>query len=215
MGLSLLGRSLVCSVLFGTALPLAVEAQPNLRSSFPGRRIGGGTRGECSARFLANLVPPNSVYAPGSSNLIALLEGPTGTPRQLSLSFSPYSADTATAPSAANATQKLLPASAAGLVLLTIPGIKAPTRWESTYRCPDGDNRAGGGELDFVQSASPPALSLLVPQSEPADQAVQALLKRFGGSCGKSLPLAEVAKAFNLADSLGSGWPDQLPVRCL
>ena len=214
MGLPLLGRSLVCLALVGMVLPLAADAQPNLRSSFPGRRIGGGTRGECSARFLANLVPANSVYAPGGANLIALLEGPTGTPRPLALSFSPYSADSTTASTAAT-TQKLLPASPAGLVLVTIPAIKSPTRWESAYRCPDGDNRSGGGELDFVQSASPPALSLLVGQGEPADQPVQALLKQFRGACGKTLPLAEVAKAFNLSDSLGSGWPDQLPVRCL
>lgn len=215
MGRSFLGRSLACLVLLGSALPLATEAQPSLRSSFPGRRIGGGTRGECSARFLANLVPSSSVYAPGSSNLIGLLEGPAGTPHPLLLSFSSYSLDPATAASGSAPSERLLPASAAGLVLLTLPPLKGPTRWESAYRCPDGGSGSGGTDLDFVQSASPPALSLLVPQSEPSDQQVQAQLKRFSTFCGKTLPLFEVAKAFNLTDALGPGWPSSLPVRCL
>lgn len=195
--------------------PPAVDAQSALRSSFPGRRIGGGTRGECSARFLANLVPANSVFAPGAVQLIGLLEGPTASPRPLLLSFAPYRAEAPAASSGPGVSQRLLPASAAGLVLISAPAVKGPTSWESTYRCPDGAAPAAvGSELDFVQSASPPAISLLLPQSEPADQPIQAALQRLHQSCGKSLPLAEIALAFNLTDALGQGWPDQLPVRC-
>ena len=37
----------------------------DLRSQFPGRRVGGGTRGECSARYLALIVNPDSIFSPG------------------------------------------------------------------------------------------------------------------------------------------------------
>lgn len=50
-----------------------VEAQANPRSTFPGRRVGGGTRGECSARTLVHLVPETSVYAPDASGLVGLV----------------------------------------------------------------------------------------------------------------------------------------------
>ena len=208
----LLSGTALLSLLFA-AVPQAVDAQSALRSSFPGRRIGGGTRGECSARFLANLVPASSVFSPGSGQLIGLLEGPTASPRPLQLTFSPYRPGAAPLTSGPEVTQRVLPASPASLVLLRSPSLKAPLNWESTYRCPSGDG--GGSELDFVQSASPPALSLLLPKPEATDQPIQTALQRLHKACGKTLPVAEIVAAFNLGDALGSGWPDQLPVRCL
>lgn len=194
------------------AAPPPVDAQSSLRSSFPGRRIGGGTRGECSARFLAHLVPATSVFSPGAGQLIGLLEGPSASPYPLQLTFAPYRTDSPPLTSGPGVTQRLLPASAAGLVLISAPAVKAPTSWESSYRCPNG--AGGGSELDFVQTASPPAISLLLPQSEPADQPIQQQLQRLQKACGKSLPLAEIAQVFGLTDALAQGWPEQLPVRC-
>lgn len=207
------GLALLAAVILpAIALPELAMAQPALRSSFPGRRIGGGTRGECSARFLANLVPASSVFSPGAGQLIGLLEGPTASPQPLKLTFAPYRPDAAPVTSGPGVSQRLLPPSPPSLVLISAPAIKAPTSWESTYSCPEG---AAAGELDFVQSASPPAVSLLLPQPEAADQPIQAALQKLRKACGRSLPLAEIASAFNLADALGSDWPQQLPVRCL
>ena len=59
------------------------------------------------------------------------------------------------------------------------------------------------------------ALSLLLPKPEATDQPIQTALQRLHKACGKTLPVAEIVAAFNLGDALGSGWPDQLPVRCL
>jgi len=118
-------RSLCRVVLGALAVVLAAGsleaalAQQNLRNSFPGRRIGGGTRGECSSRLLAHLVPASSVFAPGATATIGLLEGPTAQPRPLQLSFRPLtSAGTADAAQARTSTRDL-PASPAGVVLLT------------------------------------------------------------------------------------------------
>jgi hypothetical protein len=48
----------------------ALAGSANLRNTAPGRRIGGGTRGECTARLIAHLVPSSSVFAPGSSRTV-------------------------------------------------------------------------------------------------------------------------------------------------
>ena len=207
-------RAFSVVALLCVAVAPAADAQSSLRSSFPGRRIGGGPRGECSARFLANLVPASSVFSPGSGQLIGLLEGPSANTHPLVLSFSPYTGDSSSPSPGSTAVQRVLPASSAGLVLVAAPAIKGPTSWESTYRCPNGSGSAAGSELDFVQSASPPALSLLLPKPDSADQPIQTALKRFHQACGKTIPLSEVATAFNLTDALGAGWPLQIPVRC-
>ena len=67
--------------------PAVGFAQADLRSSFPGGRVGGGTRGECSARLLAHLVTENSIYAPGRTLQVGLLEGPTATLNRFKYSF--------------------------------------------------------------------------------------------------------------------------------
>ena len=80
----------VAPLLIGLAVAAqasAALAQPNLRSTFPGRRVGGATRGECTARVLAHLVPGSSVFAPGAGGLIGLMEGPTANPRPVAISF--------------------------------------------------------------------------------------------------------------------------------
>ena len=210
----------LCSATAAGALLLCLGAadalaQTNLRNTFPGRRIGGGTRGECSARLLAHLVPSSSVFAPGPAASIGLLEGPTAQPRPLQLSFRPLtsagSADTAQA----RTTTRDLPASPAGVVLLTVPPIKTATVWESGYRCADeASANATADALDFVQSASPPAVSLLVSDVQGDDKTLQAALKQLRSQCGKNLPTAELAKSFGLSDVITSGWPQQLPVRC-
>jgi hypothetical protein len=195
--------------------PLAAAAQPNLRNTFPGRRIGGGTRGECSARLLANLVPANSVFAPGSGVTIGLLEGPTAQPRPLQLSFRPLNNAGTSAAASAQVSARDLPAAPAGVVLLTIPAVKTATIWESGYRCEGGGSGAGAADsLDFVQSASPPAVSLLVSDPQADDKAVAAALQQLRRQCGKTVATASLAQSFGLADAITPEWPQQLPVRC-
>ena len=47
------------------------------QQTFPGRRVGGGTRGKCNSRLIAHLVPPSNTYTPNFSRNIALLLGPS------------------------------------------------------------------------------------------------------------------------------------------
>lgn len=203
------GALLLC---FGA---MEVQAQTNLRNTFPGRRIGGGTRGECSSRLLAHLVPSSSVFAPGAAASIGLLEGPTAQPRPLQLSFRPLNSSGTADAAQARTTTRELPPSPAGVVLLSVPPVKTATIWESGYRCADGGaTDAGADSLDFVQSASPPAVSLLVSDVQGDDKTLQAALKQLRSQCGKTVATGEFAKTFGLSDVVSSSWPQQLPVRC-
>ena len=189
----------------------AALAQPSLRSSFPGRRIGGGTRGECAARVLAHLVPTNSVFAPGPALTIALLEGPTANPQPLQVLFRPQGpGETPSSP----VSKRDLPPSPVGVTLLSVGPFKGAEVWESTYRCSD-PAPASNDPLNFVESVSPPALSLLVTDVTPDDRSLQSSLQRLKGLCGSQVGRAELAKTFGLEDVMGPDWPERLPVRCL
>jgi hypothetical protein len=188
----------------------AALAQPSLRSSFPGRRIGGGTRGECAARVLAHLVPADSVFAPGPALTVALLEGPTANPRPLQVQFRPQgTGGTAEGPTA----KRELPPSPAGVTLLTVGNLKAAQVWESSYRCAD-PAPASSDPLNFVEAVSPPALSLLVTDVTPIDRTLQSGLQRLKGLCGSQVSRSDLARTFGLEDVMAPDWPERLPVRC-
>ena len=189
-----------------TGFPLAASAQANLRSSFPGRRVGGGTRGECSARTLAHLVPDSSVFSPGAAADLALVQGPTANPVSLTLTFMPEGGG---APA-----RRTLPASAAALILVKGATVTAPMVWESGFDCAEGDTGASADPLAFVEAASPPALSLLVPSPDPSDAPIQKAIQSLRQSCGATVPAAATLAQFGLADVVTAEWPQQLPVRC-
>ena len=118
------------SFLAAFALAPAVGfAQADLRSSFPGRRVGGGTRGECSARLLAHLVPANSIYAPGRSLQVGLLEGPTANPKPIEIQFRRWSGAPSDQMSEATLATSELPASTAGITLISLEALNVPAVW--------------------------------------------------------------------------------------
>lgn len=186
----------------------AALAQTDLRSSFPGRRVGGGTRGECSARVLVHLVPSSSVYSPGASGLIGLLEGPSAQPRPVEVAFRPMAATGV----AQAGSKRELPGSSAGVTLMRV-ALPQATQWESSYQCESGPGDASD-PLGMVSASSPPALSLLLPQAAAADQPVQADLTALRKLCGRSVSRQQLATDFGLADVITAEWPEQLPVRC-
>ena len=207
-------QGLLISGLLVTSSALLADmacAQQDLRSAFPGRRVGGGTRGECNARVVAHLVPSQSVFAP--DGYLAVVMGPTASPVPLHVVFRPEkggaSALTSTVPS------RTLPAAPAGLTLLPISAPAQPTVWESSFDCSAGDaSRASADPLAFVESSSPPAVSLLVPSPEEDDASIQKGLARLHSACGSSVPTIRTLAEFGLADLATSDWPELLPVRC-
>ena len=197
--------SALAAVVACSCFGMMSEAQANPRSTFPGRRVGGGTRGECSARTLVHLVPATSVYAPGASGLVGLVQGPSDSPVSLQVTLKPEDGS-------AEST-RTLSAAPTSIVLFDAQASR-PTVWESSFNCGSGDGGDSSDPMAFVQSASPPALSLLVLDAEPTDQSLQALLSALRSKCGTSVSAAETMTQFGLADVVTEAWPDQLPVRC-
>ncbi len=192
-------------------LPPAVFAAP--RDSFPGRRVGGGTRGECAARPIVHLVPSSSVFAPGDPSVIALLEGPSSNPQPLEIDLRVASADGGMASaSAAPVLQRELPGAKNRLVLLSLPSSQKTLRWESSYLCGQG----GGDEFGFITASAPPALSLLLPGSgDGDDRNLQQVLANLQESCGGTAALQPLKTALQLDDDvIDDSWPEQVTVQC-
>lgn len=193
------------ALIFGDVL--CKEVYSSNRSAFPGRRVGGGTRGECSGRILVHLVPENSVFAPGASGTLGLVQGPTANPFSLELSFQPEGDGPGTT--------RTLPAAPASLTLISRAATTVPTIWESNFNCETGDGVDSVQDpLAFVQRTFPPVLSLLVPDAEPVDQPVQLALASLRAKCGGTVPSVQTLAKFGLADLVTDEWPQQLPVRC-
>ena len=196
------------SVLLFTVVPFLppASAQQNPRNVFPGRRVGGGTRGECSARVLAHLVPDTSVFSPGATGDLALVRGPSAQPVPLSVILKAQRAEGVE-------DLRRFPARPAGITLLRIPSIQDAVVWESAFACESHDSTTADA-MSFVETASPPALSLLVAAPEPADLAVQQDIAALRQQCGASVPTAETLARFGLADLATDQWPTHLPVDC-
>ena len=211
MGCAGLLQRLLCVLILGAVLPTA--ANPQLRSSFPGRRIGGGTRGECTARLLVHLVPKNSVFAPDQGHLLGVLQGPTQTPKPLLIDFRRLAA-AATVKVAKDRIQRLRFApSVAGITLFRTPA-RDGVLWESSYECQDPppgvDVQSWDGGFD-----APPAISLLLVEPTKVDRGHQDRLNALVDRCAGDVSKKDLISDFNLAVLDLRSWPDRLPVRCL
>jgi len=215
----LMARSLPVTVLTSILLGIccvdswmlgAVQSAP--RHSFPGRRIGGGTRGECAARRIVHLVPESSVFAPGSNALIGILEGPSPRPQTLEVIVRSSTRDGTADPDVEPVVHRQLPAAVNRLLLLSIPTVSRQLVWESSYRC---DGNAGGDEFGFITASFPPALSLLVQQGGQSDQQLQQQLADLKTSCGATTRVAPLKTVLQLGDDIvDDAWPETVTVAC-
>ncbi len=211
MGCCVLRKRLLSVLMLGAVLPAA--ASPQLRSSFPGRRVGGGTRGECTARLLVHLVPQNSVFAPDAQGLLGTLQGPTQAPKPLLMDLRRL-ASAGTVADAQNRVQRLRHDPApVGVTLFRAP-VADGVVWESSYQCiapePGVDALSWDGGFD-----APPAITLLLADPTPLDLTLQGRLRALAGQCDSFIAKERLIQDFNLAALDLSSWPDRLPVRCV
>ena len=200
--------SLLSPLLVGVLSTPPLEASS--RNSFPGRRVGGGTRGECAARPIVHLVPPSSVFSPGTARMIAVLEGPSPDPQPLDVTLRSASVNGIVEPDAAPLMHKQVPAAVNRLVVLNIPAATVPMLWESSYQC-GGDD--GGDEFGFITTSAPPARSLLLPNAENQPEPLD--LAALKAACGSSTPLAPLKATLQLDDDvIDDSWPEQVTVQC-
>ena len=185
----------------------------NIRAAFPGRRVGGGTRGECSARSLVHLVPVSSTYSPGESGLIALLQGPSNSPVPVDISIKPYLENDKEKKNFQHFHKQLI-ASDLVIVLLNSPISNEPLIWESSFKCNDDSTDLSSDPFGFIQESSPPAVSLILPTPNSIDINFSNNLKWLSESCETKVPANEVSKRFKVNDLITSEWPKDIPVVC-
>ena len=203
-------KRLFSVLILGSVLPAA--ANPQLRSSFPGRRVGGGTRGECTARLLVHLVPQTSVFSPDAQRLLGTLQGPTQAPKPLLMDLRRL-VSAGTAADAKDRVQRIrLAPSKVGVTLFHAPAADGVV-WESSYQCiepkPDVDPLRWDGGFD-----APPAITLLLAESTPPDLRFQDQLQALAQHCDGSVAKEQLIEDFNLTAIDMNSWPARLPVRC-
>ena len=207
---NVVATSLMSALVVQVICASSVEASS--RNTFPGRRIGGGTRGECAARPVVHLVPSSNVFSLGSTNLIALLEGPSANPKPLEVLLRPASDDGLATPNVSPLLQQSLGASVNRLVLLRVPAASSPLLWESSYQCGEDD---GSDEFGFVTASAPPALSLLLPEADSQAGSLQQQLASLQAVCGSSTAVAPLKQVFDFGDDvIDDSWPETVTVQC-
>ncbi len=182
----------------------------DFRSQFPGRRVGGGTRGECSARYLAHIVNPDSIFSPGKSGLLAILQGPSTNPKALITKFGIYNLNQ----ESEYISEIRLKHPKASLFIIPSPKINSPIIWSSSYDC-QTNSAEDLGILNFVEDTSPPALSLLLNDSPNEYLNLQKNILKFSSSCSSSVKAEDVFSAFSLQNTINKNdWPLNLDVKC-
>ena len=195
------------SILLGLAAATVAE---DLRSQFPGRRVGGGTRGECSARFLAHVATTNSTYSPGESGLLAIIQGPSNNHRPITTKFGNYSVNKEILYNY----ELVLNHPNASLFIFKIPKIVVETSWSSNYKCSD-ENTNNFGILDFVEEYSPPALSLLLKKDSIEDLPIQKSILKYSKKCDEKAQTEEIFNEFKLGNNIDKkNWPMDLDIIC-
>jgi hypothetical protein len=175
-------------------------------------RSSGGTRGTC-LNLWVHLVPPSNRFNPGSSRLIAMLQGPSAQPTAMVLQLSNLAGDPVGG--------QMLPAQGVGVRLLKLPAadrpaLNQPLVWESFPSC---------------QPNKPPTRSILVaeplqnPSSSPGPKDVsyqtplrdqsQSTLAALRKACGGMTDTKSLLDAFGFqVDEWSAKLPPQLPVYC-
>ena len=193
-----------------------ISQEINIGSAFPGRRLGGGTRGECSARKIMHLVPDNNILFHNSDGQIALIIGPSSSPKDVKIAFKPYSSPDGNFNGPSPEIDELfISNSSEKIILLNIPKKKFPFTWESAFECSDDNEESFDGfGFDFIQDNSPPAISLIAPESLQKKNNSEDKILWLSKYCGKNISQNELNKKFQINELFDENWLEEIYVDC-
>ena len=193
-----------------------ISQEINIGSAFPGRRLGGGTRGECSARKIMHLVPDNNILFHNSDGQIALIIGPSSSPKDVKIAFKPYSSPDGNFNGPSPEIDELfISNSSEKIILLNIPKKKFPFTWESAFECSDDNEESFDGfGFDFIQDYSPPAISLIAPESLQKKNNSEDKILWLSKYCGKNISQNELNKKFQINELFDENWSEEIYVDC-
>ena len=114
-----------------------------------------------------HLVPDNNILFHNSKGQIALIIGPSSSPKDVKIAFKPYSSPDGTYSGPSPEIDDLLISnSSEKIIFLNIPKKQFPFTWESAFECSDdNEDSFDGFGFNFIQDNSPPAISLIAPES--------------------------------------------------
>ena len=98
----------------------------NIGLAFPGRRVGGGTRGECSARKIMHLVPESNIAFQNELGHFALIIGPSNDPKDININFKEFEE---TQKNKIDLNDFKIKASKEKVFLISIPSQEVPLFW--------------------------------------------------------------------------------------
>ena len=193
-----------------------ISQEINIGSAFPGRRLGGGTRGECSARKIMHLVPDNNILFHNSDGQIALIIGPSSSPKDVKIAFKPYSSPDGNFNGPSPEIDELfISNSSEKIILLNIPKKKFPFTWESAFECSDDNEESFDGfGFNFIQDNSPPAISLIAPESLQKKNNSEDKILWLSKYCGKNISQNELNKKFQINELFDENWLEEIYVDC-
>ncbi|MDC3095535.1 hypothetical protein OA409_02625 [Prochlorococcus sp. AH-716-M06] len=193
-----------------------ISQEINIGSAFPGRRLGGGTRGECSARKIMHLVPDNNILFHNSDGQIALIIGPSNSPKDVKIAFKPYSSPDGNFNGPSPEIDELfISNSSEKIILLNIPKKKFPFTWESAFECSDDNEESFDGfGFNFIQDNSPPAISLIAPASLQGKNNSEDKISWLSKYCGKKVSQNELNKKFKINELFDENWSEEISVDC-
>ena len=204
-------------ILVSSIFPKYLMSQEiNIGSAFPGRRLGGGTRGECSARKIMHLVPDNNILFHNSQGQIALIIGPSNSPKDVKIAFKPYSSPDGNFNGPSPELEDIfISNSREKIILLNIPKRNFPFTWESAFECSDdNDDSFGGYGFNFIQDNSPPAISLIAPESYVKTNNTEDKISWLSSYCEKSIAQEKLIEKFNISELFDSNWSNKINVEC-
>lgn len=184
----------------------------NIGLAFPGRRVGGGTRGECSSRKIMHLVPESNISYQNQFGHLALIIGPSNHPKNINIKFKPFEY-------VPNNENKLdlkdiqIPASEAKVFLISLPKQQYPFIWESSFNCEDDIDM--GFDFNFIQNDPPPAQTLIAPTNYKKDNTEEDKMLWLSNYCNKEITQKSLSEKFKIGELFDNNWKKEIAVSCI
>ena len=182
----------------------------NIGLAFPGRRVGGGTRGECSARKIMHLVPESNIAFQNELGHFALIIGPSNDPKDININFKEFEE---TQKNKVDLNDFKIKASKEKVFLISIPSQDVPFILESSFNC--NDNTDMGFDFNFIQDDSPPAQTLIAPSSYQGNKNKEDKMVWLSKFCDSNISQSSLSEKFQIGEFFDENWAKEINVTCI
>ena len=200
---------IVSSLIFPNKIK-SQDEMVNIGLAFPGRRVGGGTRGECSARKIMHLVPESNIAFQNELGHFALIIGPSNDPKDININFKEFEP---TQKNAIDLKDLKIKASKEKVFLISIPSQDVPFILESSFNC--NDNTDMGFDFNFIQDDSPPAQTLIAPSSYQGNKNKEDKMVWLSKFCDSNISQSSLSEKFQIGEFFDENWEKEINVTCL